>query len=150
MKPFKIYIDRLKAGQTEEIEEEIPSDFLDVNEKDLSFPDPVKIHGETYLAEDHLVIHLQIETTIRLPCSICNEPLLIAVVVNDFYHTEPIKELRSPIFDYTPALREAILLQIPSFAECHQGHCPEREQINKYLKKASPPVTYPFRDLDRK
>jgi uncharacterized metal-binding protein YceD (DUF177 family) len=149
MESFKIYIDRLKAGHTERIEEEISSAFLDVHEKELSFPEPVKINGEAYLADDHLVIHLHMETKVKLPCSICNEPLTLPLVIDDFYHTEPTKELRSPVFDYTDALREAVLLQAPPFAECREGNCPERENINKYLKEASHPVTYPFQDLDK-
>jgi uncharacterized metal-binding protein YceD (DUF177 family) len=156
-KRFKIFTDRLKDGHAETIQEETPSDFLDIHEKELSFPEPVRISGQAYLAENHLVIQLHIETSAELPCSICNSPTKVPIIVDDFYNTEAIEDLRSPIFDYTESLREAILLQLPSFVECSGGNCPERENIKKYLKqpksqekeKPSPRVHFPFANLDK-
>ncbi len=156
---FTIYIDRLKSGHTTLIEETIPSDFLGVEEKDLQFTDPVKVKGETYLADDHLILHFKIETSATLPCSACNEKFKLPVIIDNFYHAEPIKELKTGVFDYKEALREAILLQVPPFAECHGGKCPERESIAKFLKpseetegkkpeKEKPVVYFPFQDLD--
>lgn len=150
---FKIYIDRLKHEEKESIDQEVPSEFLDVREEDLSFPTPVKIKGEAYLADEHLILHLHLKTTAALPCAICNQLVQIPISIDDFYHSEPIDELRSPTFDYTEALREAILLQVPPFAECHRGNCPERATISPYLKKKDPktetPSHFPFADLDK-
>ena len=53
---LKIYIDRLGDGQTEKIEETVPPEMIDVNEKDLQFKHPVLLSGKAYLADDHLII----------------------------------------------------------------------------------------------
>lgn len=132
--PLKVYVDRLKNGHQEKISEELSSDFLDIQERELSFPHPVKLSGETYLSGDHLIIRLKIEAEAMVPCAICNELSPFPIVLNDFYLTEPVEKIKSHIFDYTQEIREAILLQVPPFAECHAGQCPEREVIKKYLK----------------
>ena len=46
-------------------------------------------------------------------------------------------------------LMEAILLQVPDFVECHDGDCPERKNISKFLKKdgAGKNEYQPFKDL---
>lgn len=155
--PFNIYVDRLRDGPTLKIKENFSPDFLDVHETDLSFSDPVAVSGEAYLAEDHLIIHLKIKTTASIPCTICNNPVKFAISIGDFYHAEPLAEIRSPIFNYKEPLREAILIQVPPFTECHEGKCPERESVNKFLKKdqkpdAPPTMTtyFPFADIDKK
>ncbi len=152
-KNFSIYVDRLKDGQTLTIEEESSPAFLDVTENELAFPSPVFIHGKAYLADDHLILQLDIRTEYSMPCSICNETARVPLEIKNFYHVEPIEEITSHIFDYTNLLREDILLQIPPFVECHDGQCPERNSVNPYLKKKAPttaqkdPVYYPFSDL---
>lgn len=148
-KEFSVYIDRLKDGHTQKISETIDPSFLDVAEDDLSFHSPVVIAGEVYLAEDHLVLHLKGKTEALIPCAICNEKFPLPVEI-DFYHTQPLEEFTNPIFNYLPALRESILLQVPPFAECRGGHCPERTAISQYLKKeetGDPHAQFPFSDL---
>ncbi len=145
--PFKIYIDRLKGGCAEKIAEVVTSDFLDVKEKELTFPGPVSISGDAYLADGHLVIRLQATAEAWLPCSICNEPTKVPIEVKDFYHTEPLEDLRNPVYNYAEALRESILLAVPLFTECHQGNCPERENVSKYFKPPGKDI-FPFANLD--
>lgn len=132
---FKIYIDRLKNEETEEISIIAPSEFIDIHEQDLSFPNPVRIHGEAYLADDHLILHLKIETEALIPCKICNGPVCFPLIIDDFYHTEELSSLKSSVFDYTSPLREALLLNLPAFIECNAGSCPERDTLSHYLKK---------------
>lgn len=152
---LKIFIDRLKDGHIDKFSGELTPDFLQVREKELTFTGPIKLKGEAYLASDHLILRLHIETKLSMPCSICNEPTELKINVPDFYHTELISEIRSSIFDYSEALREDILLQVPQFIECHGGKCPERENIKVYLKKEKVPgskqaashVHFPFSDL---
>ena len=147
---LKIYIDRLKSGHTEKIEEEIDSSFLEVAEEELLFPSKVSVSGTAYLADEHLVLHLKTKTEAKIPCSICNDLFLYPIKI-DFYHTVLLKDLINPIFEYAEALRESILLQVPPFAECHGGQCPERDSIDKFLKKGhaaqDPHVQFPFSDL---
>lgn len=133
MEQFKIYIDRLRSGQKKEIEENFDPAFLDIQEADLQFPKPVAVQGETYIADDHLILHLNLETTAILPCSICNEPTPLPIAIKNLYLTIPLETVRGAIFDFSTELREAILLQIPLFAECGNGKCPQREQLKKYL-----------------
>jgi uncharacterized metal-binding protein YceD (DUF177 family) len=142
---LKIYVDRLKDGHTEKIQEELFSDFLAITEEELSFPLPVNVKGDAYLAEDHLVLRLKATTKAKLPCCMCNEDFLFSIEI-DFYHTVALDELKNPVFDYSLALRESILLQVPPFAECNGGQCPERPAVSKYLKSA-PHSQFPFSDL---
>lgn len=155
MESLKIYIDRLKGGQTLKIDETLPPGFLDVDEEDLLFEDPVFLNGEAYLANEHLIIHLNIETQASLPCSICNDPVHISIVIKNIYLSNPLAEIKGAVFDITNEVRESILLQTPLFTECHNGKCPERESLKQFLK---PPqkeakndiVHFPFADLDKK
>jgi uncharacterized metal-binding protein YceD (DUF177 family) len=134
---FKIYIEQLRDGQVEKLEETLSADFLDVHEKELTFPGPVKLAGEAYLAEDNLVLHLDVACSVELPCAICNRPVRSAIRIVGHYHTVPLEEAKSGIYSFREALREVILLETPQFAECNQGNCPERKEIAKYLKKPS-------------
>ncbi len=151
MSSFKIYVDRLKDGHTQSIKEQISPDFLEIQEKELKFPSPIEIEGKAYLADDHLVIQLYLTTKASMPCTICNQEYLFPIVIESFYHIEPISSIQGHIFDYTALLREEILLQLPPFVECHQGNCPERSTLEAFLrKKEKTPVdaTYhPFADL---
>lgn len=154
MEKLKIYIDRLKGGHTLKIEETLSPDFLDIGEEDLLFGAPVHLKGEAYLANEHLIIHLNIETTASLPCSICNDPILIPIVLKNIYLTEPLAGIKGAIFDITGEVRESILLQAPLFSECHHGKCPERENLKQFLKpQPRKPnddiVHFPFADLDK-
>src|SRR5579871_861362 len=127
MENLKIYIDRLKGGQTQKIDETLSPEFLDIGEEELFFDKPVQLKGETYLANEHLIIHLNIETTACLPCSVCNDPVHVPIVIKNIYLTEPISEIKGAMFDLANEVRESILLQTPLFSECHNGKCPERE-----------------------
>jgi uncharacterized metal-binding protein YceD (DUF177 family) len=148
---LKIYIDRLQEGNVEKINQTIPPDFLDVQEEELSFPEKVDLAGEAYLAEDHLIVHLRVKTTALLPCSICNAPVAVPLALAEFYLSEALNELKGPIFDLTFPLREAILLEIPAFAECNGGNCPERKNLAPYLKKSNAAQDhFPFENLDKK
>ncbi len=155
MESLKIYIDRLREGNSETLNATLPPAILDVQEEELSFPAEVRVSGDVYLADDHLVADLNAQTIDLLPCSICNEPVKILINVRNHYATEPLSDIRSAIYDLTPAVREALLLQVPQFIECNEGNCPERETLKKYLHQATSPKTksdteqthFPFSDL---
>lgn len=134
---FKIYIDQLRNGEVETLSEEFTPEFMDVNEQDLKFTDPVKVQGEAYLAEDELMLHLDIETTCIIPCSICNEPVKVPIKISGSYHAVPLNEVKGAVFHFQELLRETILLSTPILAECKQGKCPQRSSLQKYLKPES-------------
>jgi len=156
---FKIFVDRLRNGHKEKIEEKFSPQALEMKEeKELFFPSTVDVSGETYLAEDHLVLHIHISTQVTVPCTICNEKFTIPIEIPNVYISTPLSEIRDSTFDYSSEVREAVLLQIPTYFECQDGNCPERTVIKKYLKpspsskKSSSPaenegVNFPFADL---
>ena len=152
MDQLKIYIDRLNNGQTLKIEEKLSPNFLEIDEDDLSFEDPVHLNGEAYLSNEHLVIHLNLSTAAYLPCSICNVPVQIPIALKNIYLTQPLDEIKGAIYDMTNEIRESILLQAPPFTECNNGKCPERENVKKFLKSQQGNNTtahFPFSDLDK-
>lgn len=131
---YNIYIERLRDGHIEKIDETLTPEFLGIDEKFLVFQDLVKITGEAYLAEDTLVLHLEINTQSSVPCSVCNEPVKTEISIHNFYHAEPLDNIKSGIFNYQQILRECILLETSPFAEC-KGNCPRRLELQKYFKK---------------
>lgn len=153
---FKIYVEQLRDGHSEKIQETFPPDFLEVNDQDLSFVDPVVIKGEAYLAENMLVLHLDIKTKGTLPCVICSAPVKVPVEIDGFYHAIPIEEIKGAVYNVKEILRETIILETPQRAECHQGKCPQRQTLKKYLKEENPKEKgqdnqegyKPFADLD--
>lgn len=155
MDQFKIYVNRLNNGQTHEHEESLSSDFLDVRENFLKFQENIRISGSTYLADDHLVSHLCIDAIATIPCSICNEPVRIPIAIKDLYLSTPLTEIKGAIYDLSDEIRESILLQVPQFAECQQGKCPQRSHIEQFLgkkpkdekKSDSDSIHFPFSEL---
>jgi uncharacterized metal-binding protein YceD (DUF177 family) len=151
---FKIFIEQLREGRTEEIKECFSPAFLQLQEDELHFLDKIAVDGEAYLADDDLVLHLDIDAQCSLPCSICNGAVLKKVNISDFYYTVPVKKIKSGVYDYQKILRETILLETPAFAECNEGKCPQRKQIEKYFKKESSVLSeveegyQPFANLD--
>lgn len=143
---LKIYIDRLSGERTEKIEETLAPSFIDVDEKDLQFPASVSLKGKAYLAEDHLIIQLKIETEAKITCAICNERVKQKIDVKQFYHTEELENIRGHVYDYTDPLREAILLEVPSYVEC-LGSCPKRTELKNYFQEETSHEQFPFSDL---
>ncbi len=141
-----IYIDRLSDGQEEVFEGTISSSFLG---NDPKFQDTLSLAGKAYVTGDHLILKFQASTAAWLPCSICNEQTLVPVNLINFYHAESTKEIPS-VFDFSKLLREDLLLQLPQFTECN-GKCPERKNIEKFLKEpslnASGNAQFPFSGL---
>lgn len=141
---LKIYIDRLTGEKTERIEETLDPSFIAVDEKDLQFHTPVVLKGKAYLAEDHLIIQLIVQTEAEIPCAICNESVKKKIDVKGFYHTEDLANIRGHVYDYTDPLREAVLLEVPSYVECLES-CPQRKELKDYLQKGND--EFPFKDL---
>jgi hypothetical protein len=157
MEDFKIYIDRLKDRHVQKIEEAFNPSFLEVDEEELQFDLPVTVRGEAYLTDDHLIIHLSAATMAEMPCSVCNKMIKTPLTVGNFYHAEPLSEIREAIYDFGEALREALLIELPRTIECNgsalgqQGTCPSRETLAPYLREETRSETYfPFADIDTK
>lgn len=131
---FTILVEELRHVSSKQIDETVSADFLDVQEKELAFRDPVTIRGEAYIAGEMLIVHLVVVTQGILPCSICNSPVKVEIRLGNLYHAEPLEQIKSGKFDFRDVVREAILLEAPPFTEC-EGKCPQRKEIKKYLAK---------------
>ncbi len=98
---------------------------------------------------------MDINTVAILPCAICNGPADVAIAIKGFYYAVPLNEIKGAIYDFREILRESVLLEVPILAECHQGKCPQRKSVEKYLKKESTTGSKeddegykPFADID--
>ena len=152
---FRVFVEQLRLGNTEEIDETFSPDFLEINERELSFSKPVSVRGQVYLADEVLVLHLDAYTVATMPCAICNDPVDVEIAIKGFYHAVPLEEIKGAIYDFREVLRETILLEVPILVECHQGKCPQRKSLEKYFKKECAPGAKedeegyrPFADLD--
>ncbi len=152
MQEIKIYVDRLKNDNTLSIDETEAPTFLDIQDPELVFKDSVKIKGEAYLADGHLLVRLDVTTSALIPCCICNEIVSVPIQIKNNYITKPLAEIQGPMFDLLEEIRELTLLQTPSFIECSGGQCPERESIKKFFRQENDSQEnggpqFPFADL---
>lgn len=151
MSAFKILIDRLKGGHTQKIEETLDPGFLGPNEPELRFAEKVGVRGEAYLTDDHLILHLKAATKAVMPCAVCNEWVEVHLKVDNIYHTEPIQEIPTAIFDYSETLRESLLIELPKTVECNRGNCSQRAALKPFLRsetRADTTTHFPFADLE--
>lgn len=144
----EIYIDRLKDGARERFSGLVPSDPLLPKEPELSFDPTISVSVDAYLAGDHLILILSAETAAYLPCSVCNGPVRVPLLLKNLSHSEPIEEIPSSIFDFSELLRSELLLAVPHLAECG-GNCPNRVLLQKPLRetKTEPHTHFPFSEL---
>lgn len=150
---LKIYIESLKTGNEEALSLLVSSDFLEISEKEVSVAPQVSVKGTAYVTGEALILSLDCQTSIYLPCSICNTPTKVEIRTGSFTHSESLSDLPSSVFDYSQIVREELLLLIPHFVECQEGKCPERKELKTFMKeKATQPsqsldVHFPFKDL---
>lgn len=148
---FQIWIDRLKNGQRQKIDESFAPDFLDLREEELKIHSPVIVQGDAYLTENELILHYSAKTQFAMPCAICNQMIEVDLSIKDCYHAEPLEDITSGIYDYKEVLRESLLIELPKYVECTEGKCPERETIAPYMRqkqKEEPNTHFPFSKLD--
>lgn len=148
MSTFNILIDRLKGGQTLKIEEKADPAFLGPDEPELLFKTPVTVKGEAYLTDDHLILHVTAATKVEMPCAVCNAMISVDLKVTDYYHTEPVEEIRSAVYDFSEVLREALLIELPRTVECSGGKCPDRAKIEPFLRPQDR-TNFPFADINK-
>ncbi len=149
---LNILIDRLKGGHSQKIEEGLDPAILGPEEPELRFKGKVNVKGEAYLTDAHLIIHLKADTQIAMPCAVCNQMIDFEIKVDNFYHTEPIEEIPSAVFNYGEALREALLIELPRTVECNGGKCPERALIEPFMRseaRTEKTTHFPFADMDK-
>ena len=145
MDTLKIYIDRLKDEEVEAIDEQVDAEVFDISEKDLKLEGKVAVSGSAYLTKEHLILDLKIETKASMPCSACNKMFTLSAIQDAFSQTVELDEIKGAIYDFTNDIRTQILLKIPAFSECHDGKCPNREELNQFFSKDE---NLPFSELD--
>lgn len=143
-----IYVDRLKSGSETTINCVLPASFMEVEEAELKFKKDIVIEGRAYASGDHLIVHFDALTYAFMPCSICNEDVEVKIQLNKYIHTVPLEEIKGSVYNGGPALREALLLEVPKLAEC-QGECPQRKQLQTFLKEERDKTHFPFAELDK-
>lgn len=131
---FKVFLEQLRDGKTKKISEVFAPEFLGIQDPELILDSKVFVNGEAYIAEEEVLVHLQVKTKAKLPCAICNEWVEKEIHLEDLYLAEPLTNIRGGIYNFKQALREEILLEIPLFVECHQGNCPERKEYERFFK----------------
>lgn len=144
---FKIYIDRLKGGDEECIQADFSPEFLHIEENELQFTHFVTIKGVCYLANDQLIVKLSAKTQAQIPCIICNKMSVIKISIPSIYFAIELTTIKDKIFDFSNLLRNSILLEVPHFTECNNKSCPERANIDLYLKRKSKDHHFPFQGL---
>ena len=145
---FKIYIDRLNDGDTQEIEGAFDPALLEIDEKELQFHHPVSVKAEAYVTEEDLIIRVSASTAAMMPCAICNELTTTPLSCVNFYVTEPLSEIKGAVYNFGLALREGLLTELPHKVECNQGHCPSRKVLEQYLRSDEEEKKSPFKDID--
>ena len=152
-----VYVDRLVGGKVEDVSCTIDPSFIDVQENDCQFLNPVAINGSFYLTNDHLIGNLKVKTFLTMPCSICDEKFPFPISIEDYYITEPLENIPSGLYYPHDGIREAILLEAPGFCECNNGNCPNRLAIANYMRpnkeelkdqKKDAQSYLPFKDLE--
>jgi hypothetical protein len=148
MDNLNLYIDKLKNNKIEEISCLIdPKLFNLPNEKDLKFPSPIKITGKAYLSSESLILNLNINFEVSMPCSICNSFTNKTINIKNYYITKELKKVHS-YYNYLEEIRNISALEIPSFVEC-LDNCKKREDLKNYLKKENENINkhFPFSNL---
>ena len=133
--PLLIYVERLRDGKTESIEEQIDPSLLDISDEELVCNESISVSAEVYLVDIWLIVKISFSATVVLPCSLCNEPFVLPIVVEEQLHEEPLEDIKGGIFDLMPLIREALILEIPFYPQCGMTFCRNRDKVEKFLKK---------------
>lgn len=149
MEEFKIFTEQLRDGHKEKIDVTLDPDFLDLNEKEIQTPSKIKIQGEAYCLNDYLMLSIDISTEIMMSCAICNTATVVPLMNHTSDLSIPLSNLSSTVVDCTEQIREEIIMLIPPFVECSQGSCPQRKELQPYLKTKNPHTShnFPFAEL---
>jgi uncharacterized metal-binding protein YceD (DUF177 family) len=132
---FDIQTNHLLRGETQEISGAIDPDFLSVADGGILFGEKVTLKGKAYVVDGNLLIHIDVTTSYQAHCRVCNELCTFPLELQGLYLTEELANISSRGYNFKEALREAILIEIPVYAEC-EGNCPNRDYIKDYLRSS--------------
>lgn len=135
---FILNVDLLRKEGAKDLDMSIESGRLQLDHQDAKFGPKVQLKGQAYLVDDRLILNLNVSTHAILPCTICNGEAEKLVEITNLYHVEELKNMKTTLFDFSEILKQEIFLEVPKYAECANGNCPERESMNHYLGVKKP------------
>jgi uncharacterized metal-binding protein YceD (DUF177 family) len=141
-----IYTDRLHGGATLKLAANFAPNELSVDDADVKILRPIDVHGQAYLADSHVIVQLDIATTVSKPCRVCNEDVAMDLDLKEVYWMLPIDEIQGTKIDGVEIVRELLLSEIPPFFECGGGSCPRRPEMERFIHHRAD--YQPFKDLD--
>jgi uncharacterized metal-binding protein YceD (DUF177 family) len=150
---FRIRIDGCVGEEPVFLEEILAPSLVDLPEGDeCSVLSPIQVRGNIYKTDDWVILEAEVDTSIQMPCSTCNEPFEYSIHIDSWKVQENISSIKEGFWDLTEQLREAIVLEFPFLAVCGNGSCTNVDRIRPYLKsdvkKDSAIVTHrPFEKL---
>lgn len=146
-----IDLNRLRQENVEEFEVALDPSIMELDPADnIKVTEPVEVQGRAYIADDELIVELDVEGVLEIHCAMCHEPFDYQVSVVNYVHNQPVSEIKHSTFDAKELVREAFLLEIPLFPQCGGNECENRDKIAKYLKQegsAEEASQSPFKDL---
>lgn len=107
---MKIHLKGLKENKTEQLEEEIDSEDLDIDIGVMHFPDAIRVKAEAWKTGEDLTVQAHIEAERCFTCSLCLEEFHNVFEKDITLHYD-IKGLESVTLD--PDIREEIILEHP-------------------------------------
>lgn len=129
-----IYLDQLQQGNELPLSCVLDPCFLELQETDeAQCIAPVSIQGTCACVDDFVVLNVGVRALFTLPCALCNERFEYEVVLDRFRHQETLQDIKSPTWDFSTVLREAILLEIPFFPQCGGKECVNKDEVKKYF-----------------
>ena len=132
---MQIYIDRLKEGKEQLFDEEVETSLIFEKEDSVS-DKPLEVKFKAYLAGKELIIEFQkLKAVCLVPCTVCNETFESSVLLENTRVVLPKDSIKGAVFNPSSLVREQILLEVPAYAECGSGCCPEREELKRFVRK---------------
>ena len=151
-KQVAVSFDKLIQGESEEFDELLSPEFLDLAPgDDIAAEKPVHVEGSAYLADDYCILDFSVEATLRLTCSLCNETFEEKIFLPHCDEQIAVGDVTGRQLDVTPYIREALLLNVPFYPQCGGKVCLNRKDVERYLRpegEEEEEATYnPFKDL---
>jgi uncharacterized metal-binding protein YceD (DUF177 family) len=117
---FTIDTREIPTDETLLIEGDLPGDpFGLVNDSIAVDADPLHYRAEASILGEELLLRGEFQLPLRLACVRCLEPFPLTVKLADHSILVPLEN--TAVIDLTDALREDILLALPSFPRCDEA-----------------------------
>jgi len=142
-----IQIDTLRCGDQIQLDEKVNASFLCLDECDeLKAVSEITVCGKFYRVDRWIGIDARVSVVFCLPCALCNESFECAIELPQWVHEEEIAQLSKGQWDVREPLREAILVEVPFFAQCGGSKCGNFGSIQQFVRSEDGET--PFKDLD--